>query len=323
VKSNILTAVALGLAPFALALAGPDALAQTATDTATGAQPAAEQPAEQPAGQPADATAQTAGGYSVTSPLAVINGVPLTLGELITIRRQLPAQYQNMPDEVLYKGLVDQMVDQMLLSEAGLKAGLDQRPSVALNLLVQQRAILADAYLRTEIQARATPEAVEALYHERYDNATPEDEVHAAHILVESEELAKDLKAQLEGGADFATLAAEHGTDGTAQHGGDLGWFIHSEMVPEFADAAFAMAPGTISDPVKTDFGWHLIKLDERRPRKAPELDEVRGDLLRQLVEQLQSDVVAELREQAKVEIPDMPPPPQSIRDDEMVDAAR
>jgi peptidyl-prolyl cis-trans isomerase C len=309
VKSNILIAVALGLAPLGLALSGPAALAQTASGTG-------DQPASETAGE-------AAGGYSVDSPVATVDGVALTLGELITIRRQLPDQYQGIPDDVLMKGLSEQMIDQMLLSEAGMKAGLDQRPSVALNLLVQQRAILADAYLRAEIQARATPEAVEALYQERYANAEPEDEVRAAHILVESEEKAKELKAQLDGGADFAALAAEHGTDGTASRGGDLGWFVHSEMVPEFADAAFGMEPGTVSAPVQTSFGWHLIKLDERRPRKVPELEEVRGDLLRQLVEKLQVDIVQELRDAATIVMPDPPVPAQAIRDDAMVDAAR
>ena len=110
--------------------------------------------------------------------------------------------------------------------------------------------------------------------------------MRAGHILVETEEKAKDLKSQLDAGADFAALAAEHGTDGTAQRGGDLGWFVHSEMVPEFADAAFAMEPGTISDPVKSAFGWHLIKLDERRDRPAPALEEVKDALLGEVIQQ-------------------------------------
>jgi len=161
VKSKFVTAAVLGLAPLGLALTGSAVSAQTATV-----------PADAPAA--AEAAATTAGGYSLRSSLAEVDGVTLTLGELIAIRRELPDQYQSLPDEVLFNGIVDQLIDQMLLAEAGRKARLDQRPSVALNLLNQQRAILADAYLRREVSARATPDAVEALYNERYVDAPPQ-----------------------------------------------------------------------------------------------------------------------------------------------------
>ena len=301
-KPPFLTAAALGLV-----LLGSAALAQTAPE---------------PAGPAAETAEAAAPSYSVDSALAEVDGVTLTLGQLIAIRRELPDQYQNLPDEVLFDGIVEQLIDQMLLAEAGRKAGLEKRPSVAMNLLNQQRAILADAYLRQEVTARATPEAVGALYQQLYIDAEPLEEVRAAHILVESEELVADLKAQLDGGADFATLAAEHGTDGTAQQGGDLGWFKHSDMVPEFADAVFAMETGTISDPVQSAFGWHLIKLDERREIQPPELAEVRQDLMGEIIQQAQITIVEELRGQATVVMPETPLPPQSIREDAMLDAA-
>jgi peptidyl-prolyl cis-trans isomerase C len=299
-----------GLVPLGLALAGPAVFAQTTTE-----------PAEPTI--TTEAPSATAGGYSINSPLAKVDGVTLTLGELIAIRRELPEQYQSLPDEVLFDGIIEQLIDQMLLAEAGRKAALDKRPAVAMNLLNQQRAILADAYLRREVEARATHEAVEALYNERYTGAEPQQEVHAGHILVEAEEKAKELKAQLDGGADFAALAAEHGTDGTAQRGGDLGWFVRSDMVPEFADAAFVMEPGTISDPVKTAFGWHIIKLDERRDRAAPPLEEVQNELMGEVIQQAQVAIVEGLRAQSTIVMPDPPLPPQSIRDDEMLIEAR
>jgi peptidyl-prolyl cis-trans isomerase C len=310
VKLKFLTLAGFGLVPLALVLAGPAAFAQTTTEPA---EPAA----------PAETAEAPAGGYSVRSALAEVDGVILTLGELIAIRRELPEQYQSLPDEVLFDGIIEQMIDQMLLAEAGRKAALDKRPAVAMNLLNQQRAILADAYLRSEVEARATPEAVEALYSERYTGAEPQQEVRAGHILVEAEEKAIELKAQLDGGADFAALAAEHGTDGTAQRGGDLGWFVRTDMVPEFADAAFAMEPGTISDPVKSAFGWHLIKLDEKRDRPAPALAEVQDALLGEVIQQAQVAIVAGLRAQSNIVMPEPPLPPQSIRDDAMLDAAQ
>jgi len=304
VKSTFLTAAALGLAPLGLVLWGSAALAQTAAE---------------PAAETAEAAAPS---YSVDSALAVVDGITLTLGELIAIRRELPDQYQNLPDEVLFDGIVEQIIDQMLLARAAMAAGLERRPAIAMNLLNQERAILADAYLRDAVEARVTPVAVEALYQERYVEAKPSQEVRARHILIESEELVIELKARLDAGTDFAELAAEHGTDGTASRGGDLGWFLHSDMVPEFADAAFSMEPGTVSDPVKTAFGWHLIKLEERRDRQSPALDEVREELMGELIQQAQVAVVKELRMQSVIVMPEPPLPPQSIREDAMLDAA-
>jgi len=309
VKLKFLIAAVVGLVPLGLAFGGP-ARAQTET------KPAAEQPAAE---QPAKAAT---GGYSANSPLAEVDGVTLTLGELVTIRQQLPEQYQKAPDPVLMRALTEQLVDQQLLADAARKAGMQDIMAVKLKMQVQQRAILAEAYLRSEIEKRATPATIEALYKERYVDAAPEDEVHAAHILVKTEEKAKELKAKLDAGGDFAKLAAEYGTDGTAKRGGDLGWFVHSEMVPEFADAAFAMTPGTISDPVQTNFGWHVIKLFDRRARQAPALEDVQGELMRQVVVQAQQDVVADLRKNATVVAADPPPPAQAVRDDAILNAA-
>ena len=310
-KSNFLSAAALGLAPVGFVLWGSAGLAQTAAE-----------PAE-PATGTVEATAPVAApSYTVDSALAVVDGVTLTLGELIAIRRELPDQYQALPDEVLFDGLVEQIIDEMLLARAARAAGLERRPAIVLSLLNQQRATLADAYLRQAVAARVTQEAVEARYRERYLDAEPTPEVRAGHILVETEETAIELKAQLDAGADFALLAAEHGTDGTVTQGGDLGWFAHADMVPEFADAAFAMEPGTISAPVRTAFGWHLIRLDERRDRDPPAIDEVREELMGELIQQAQVAVVEELRMQSAIVMPEPPLPPRSIREDAMLEAA-
>jgi peptidyl-prolyl cis-trans isomerase C len=319
VKSTFLTAAVLGLVLNGFVIWSPAALAQTAAEPA--AEPIAE-PAGEPAGETAAATPPATPDYSADSALAEVDGVTLTLGELIAIRRELPDQYQALPDEVLFNGIIEQLIDQMLLAQAAKSAGLDQRPAVAMDLLNQQRATLAEAYLSEAVAARVTPEAVEARYRELYLDAEPGQEVRAGHILVETEEKAIELKAQLDAGADFAALAAEHGTDGTATQGGDLGWFMQPEMVPEFADAAFAMEPGTISAPVETPFGWHLIKLDERRDRPSPALDEVREELMGGLIEQAQAAVVEALRAQSTIVMPEPPLPPQSIRADAMLDAA-
>jgi peptidyl-prolyl cis-trans isomerase C len=306
-KSNFLAVATLGLAPLGVVLSGGYVLAQTTTETATEtAEPAAK---------------TTAGGYSLTSTTAEVDGVTLTLGEVIAIRRELPEQYQALPDEVLFNGIVEQLIDQVLLAKAAKAAGMDQRPSIALSLLNQERAVLAEAYLRDKISEQVTQEKVEAAYKTNYTDAEPVQEVRAAHILVETEEEAIELKAKLDGGGDFAELAAEFGTDGTSTRGGDLGWFAKNEMVPEFADAAFAMEPGTISDPVQSQFGWHLIRMDEKRDRELPALDEVREMLMGELIQTAQISIVEDLRAQSAIVMPEVAVPPQSIRDDALLDA--
>ena len=307
-RSVFLSAAVLGLI-----FGSTPALAQTSGE------PAADEPA---AAEGAKGAESTTPDYSIDTPLAKIDGSELTLGELIAIRRELPDQYQALPNEVLMNGILEQMVDQYLLAEAARETGLGDRPAVELNVLNQQRAILAEAFLRAETEKRVTAESVKNLYEERYVKAEPETEAHAGHILVETKEKAEELKAKIDEGADFAELAKEHGTDGTASRGGDLGWFVRSDMVPEFGDAVFSMEPGTISEPVETPFGWHLIKLEELRDRKPPAFEEVQGELRAEAVQQAQRAIVEELRAEADIEMPEAPVPPEAIRADDMLDAA-
>ncbi len=317
-----------GACAAALLAAGPAGGQSGGQGTAGADQPAAEgqqapgadqgdrasetQPADGEAGAPAEApTADTV--------LATVAGTPVTLGELIAVRQGLPAQYQQLPDEVLLGALVEQTTDQILLAEAAREAGIDQRRAVQLILENQARAVLAEAYMQQAVEERVTDAAVQEAYEAEFASAEPVEEVRAAHILVDSQEKAEALKAELDEGADFAALAAEHGTDGTAARGGDLGWFVHEQMVPEFADAAFAMQPGEISDPVQSPFGWHLIKLDERRERAAPPIEEVRGQIVEQLTQQAQTDVLTELRQGAEIEPGAGQVPATAIRADEMI----
>ncbi|HUF55681.1 MAG TPA: peptidylprolyl isomerase [Thermohalobaculum sp.] len=252
--------------------------------------------------------------------VATIGDIELTLGELIALRASLPAQYQALPDEVLVQGLTEQMVDQTLLAEAAREAGLAARRDVALQLRNQERAVLADAYLRTEMAKRVSADALRQAYEEQYVEAEPVEETRAAHILVESEEQAAELKGRLEAGDDFAELAEEYGTDGTAARGGDLGWFAQGDMVPSFGEAAFALEPGETSGPVQSPFGWHLIRVDDRRTRPVPEFEEVQEALLEQVTAEAQAAIVEEARERAEVQLAD-PPPPGAIRNDDLIRA--
>lgn len=248
-----------------------------------------------------------------------INGKDITLGEVIAVRQSLPEQYQNLPDEILLGALIQQLADQQMLADAAEKAGLAEGYNVKLALKNQRRATLADAYMTDVLVKGITDEAVAKAYEAQFANAEPVVEVRASHILVADEEKAKELKKMLDEGADFAKLAAEHGTDGTKTRGGDLGYFVKGQMVPEFANAAFALEKGAISDPVKSPFGWHLIYLADKRDRPKPPLDQVRDTIVENLSKELQQKVVTEGRATSEVRQPALVIPPAAVRLDALL----
>jgi peptidyl-prolyl cis-trans isomerase C len=256
---------------------------------------------------------------SADTVVATVNGQPVTLGEVIAVRGDLPAQYQQLPDHPLYDGIREQLISQRLLAEAAEAAGVANDPEAARALKIQREGLLAQYYMESQIAARLTDERVTALYDERIGQAEPVEEIRASHILVAEEAKAADLRAQIEGGADFAALAAEHGTDGTKAQGGDLGWFTREVMVPEFATAAFALEVGQVSQPVQTQFGWHLIKLAERRQQEKPTLDAVRGEIEGELSSQIAQELLTELREAATVSVDEARPGVEAFRDDTLI----
>jgi peptidyl-prolyl cis-trans isomerase C len=251
--------------------------------------------------------------------IATVGDYDLTLGELIAVRQALPQQYQSLPPEVLKEGLMEQLVNQTVLAVRAREEGLDEAPEVALALRNLENSTLADSFMRRRMQERVTAEAIEEAYEARYEGAEPEQEVKAAHILVETKEEAEALRAEIEEGAEFAALAREHGTDGTAQRGGDLGWFVQGDMVPEFADAAFALEPGVVSEPVETPFGWHLILVEERRDRAAPPLEEVRQEIAQELAQQAQQEIIDEARGAVEITRPEREIPVEALMADELI----
>ncbi len=289
-----------GLAAFAVA---PAAFAQTASENES-TESAAQEPEVE---------------LSPDIVMATVNGKDITLGALIALRRELPEQYQQLPDELLTTGLLEQLIDQHLLAKAAIDAGLDKKPAVSIAIENQTNAVLADSFMRSELVKKVTEEGVEAAYQEQYVNGDAIEEVRAGHILVDSEEKAADLKRQLDEGADFAELAAEHGTDGTKDRGGDLGWFVHEQMVPAFADAAFAMKEGEISAPVQSDFGWHIIKLEGRRDKPAPALAEVREQIIAEMTREATGALVEQLRGEAEVSRTETGVPAAAIRADDLL----
>lgn len=208
--------------------------------------------------------------------VASVNGTNITLGHMIALRSSLPQQYQALPDDVLFKGILDQLIQQTTL-EQSVK---DVRKADQLTMENDRRGYLSGVALQAVIQGAVTDEALQAAYDAKYTNASPAREYNAAHILVADEAKALELKAELDAGGDFAALAKANSIDtGSGANGGDLGWFGLGMMVAPFEEAVVAAEIGKMVGPVKSDFGFHLIMVKETRAVAAPTLDEVRDAL--------------------------------------------
>ncbi len=235
---------------------------------------------------------------TATTVLATVNGVEITLGDLIVTRDGLPDQYKALPDDVLFKGLLDQLVQQEALMQS-LGATLTTRDTLA--LLDQRRNYLANVAVSAGIAAAVTEETIQAAYDAKYKEAVPTLEYHASHILVDSEEKSAALLKQIQDGAAFAEVAKANSTDGSAASGGDLGWFGTGAMVKPFEDAVIAAKVGEVAGPIKTDFGWHLILVTETRNSAAPTLDEVRADIGAELQKTAIGDFIKSVTDAAQI----------------------
>lgn len=244
--------------------------------------------------------------------VATVNGVDITLGHLIVARDALPAQFQQMPNDQLLPGLIDQIVQQTLLMQS---AG-DPDARTRLVLENQDRQIRAAQALSLAVEAAVTPEAIEAFYTENVVNADMGSEYNASHILLENEDEARAIIAELDGGAEFETLARERSTGPSAPNAGNLGWFGRGDMVAPFEEAVLAMAPGTYTaDPVETQFGWHVIFLNETRTREAPALEAVQGNIVEALQRQAIEAELARLQDGALIVRPEVDLDPAVLSD--------
>jgi len=218
-----------------------------------------------------------------TTVLATVNGVDITLGHVVALVENLPDQYQSLPDEILLQGAVDQLINQEAL--AGSVRGNLSR-SLRLTLELQEKALIAQSLIQDATQADISEDDLRALYDAEFAAVVPAPEFNASHILVDSEETAASLVTQIEGGADFAELAKTHSTGPSGPRGGELGWFGLGQMVPEFEQAVLDLEVGAVSAPVQTQFGWHVVTLNERREQSAPAFEDVRAQLEEQLRQQ-------------------------------------
>lgn len=213
--------------------------------------------------------------------VATVNGTKITLGQMIALRETLPEQYLQLPDDALFNGILEQLIQQVALAKRG-EAEIGQRGELALEN--HRLSYLSAVVLDKAANAAVTDAALQALFAEKYADAAPEKEFSAAHILVATEDEAKAIVSQIEGGGDFAEIAKTASSDrGSAAAGGELGWFGLGMMVEPFEAAVIALEPGKVSAPVESQFGWHVIRLNETRMAEGPTLEEKRDELAAEL----------------------------------------
>jgi len=266
--------------------------------------------AQAPQATPSTPAANTAApAPSPETVVATVNGKPITQGDL-AIAADDPALSLPGVDEAQKKSLlVDYMVDLRVGAQAAEAAKIGDSPEFKRKLAYFRDKLLLDDYLEQEAKRAVTPEAEHAIFDQTVKLMKPEEEVHARHILVDNEGDAKKIAARIKGGEDFAKVAAETSKDpGSKAEGGDLGWFTKERMVPDFANAAFAMKPGQVSDPVKSQFGWHVIKVEEKRTKPQPSFDELKDQIDQHIVRKAQQDLILKLRAEAKIDRTDAAP---------------
>jgi peptidyl-prolyl cis-trans isomerase C len=247
----------------------------------------------------------TAPGDSV---VARVNGVDIKQSDLVLAEEDAGPEMQAASPDARREQLISYLADIIMVTQVADKKNIADNPDFKRRLAFLRNKLLMGFELQEEVKAAINEEALRQTYVEAVKSMTGQEEVRARHILVETEDEAKAVLEEIKGGADFATLAKQKSKDPGAAEGGDLGYFTKEQMVPEFADVAFKMYAGQLSNPVKTQFGWHIIKLEDRRSKQPPEFEKVRDQIEAFLSRKAQTDFIAKLRQSAKIERLDKPP---------------
>ena len=237
--------------------------------------------------------------------VATVGGEPITEADLSFAAEDLTTELGQMPVDQRKAFLLRLLIDIKVTAKAGRDAGLADAPLFQQRVKFLEERALRRAYVGDAISKAVTEETLRAAYDKFVADFVPAQELHASHILVKTEEEAKAVKAELDGGADFATIAKEKSIDPGAANGGDLGFFSKGMMVGPFEDAAFALTVGQVSEPVQSQFGWHVIKLLETRESTVPTFEEAAQQLQQQLLMTTFNDIINDLMEGVEVDIPD------------------
>ncbi len=236
--------------------------------------------------------------------VATVAGEKIFRSDVELLYQTLPEQYRQMPMQMLFPQLVDRLVDRKLLVKAARDSNVEQDSGFKRQLAFVTDSLLQETYLTRKVDAQLTEKRLRADYEKMIADLPPKEEVRARHILLPTEKEAKAVLAEVKGGADFAETAKAKSTGPSGAQGGDLGYFTKDKMVPEFAAMAFALKPGEIAPaPVKTQFGWHVIKVEDRRQVAAPSFEESVAQLRAAAARNIVVAEVAALRGKAKVKL--------------------
>lgn len=239
--------------------------------------------------------------------VARVSGIDIRQSDLAYAEDEIGGNMPQMGLDQKRDYLITYLGDVILLSQAAQQQKLGDRDDVKHRIDFERNKVLMETLLQNVGRAAMTDDAMHKVYNEAVKQMATEQEVHARHILVATEDEAKAIAAELKKGVDFATLAKQKSKDPGASEGGDLGYFTKDQMVPEFAEVAFKLDKGQISDPVKTQFGWHIIKVEDKRIRPTPTFDEVKGQIENYVAHRAQAELVQKLRSGANIERLDKP----------------
>ena len=241
--------------------------------------------------------------------VARVNGVDIRQSDLALAEDEVGASMPQMAPDQKREYLITYLSDVIILAQVADKQKIGDRDDVKHRVDFERNKVLMETLLQDTGKAALTDDAMHKVYDEAVKQMPPEEEVHARHILVPTEAEANEIEAELKKGADFAALAKEKSKDPGAADGGDLGYFTKDQMVPEFSEAAFKLDKGQVSDPVHTQFGWHIIKVEDKRMKPTPTFDEVHGQLENFVAHKAQAELVENLRKSATIERLDKPAP--------------
>jgi peptidyl-prolyl cis-trans isomerase C len=236
--------------------------------------------------------------------IAKVNGQDITEGELKFAESEFGSELAGVPAENRRRVLLDYLIETRLVADAAEKAKLGDTKDFEARMKYHRMRALRDAYIETQIQDAVKDKEARAVYDEKVKNLAPQEEVRAKHILVKTEDEAKKVAEELRAGKDFNEVAKKY-SQGREGESGDLGYFARGQMVKPFEDAAFALEKGKISDPVQTEYGWHVLKIEDKRNRQPPSFDEVKDQITSSLINAKLQTTIQELRQNGKIDVID------------------
>ncbi len=234
--------------------------------------------------------------------VATVNGKDIRLADVFRVKQQLPDPYRGYPIHLMFDQLVDMVIDRNLVAAEARSRGLAESKDVRETMARVEEQVLERTLMEQYIREKVTDDALHAEYDKMVETAEGGEQIRARHILVETEAEAQQVIEELAGGADFAQLAADRSTGPSKTKGGDLGYFGEGEMVAEFSEAAFTLQPGeSTKEPVQTQFGWHVIKVEDRRKAEPPSFEESKDQLTAEVSREIGAAFVKDLRGNAEI----------------------